>query len=107
MAGRASVELKGKELGYDKKIPNPETIMAEARGAYGYPTFVKLDLRLTKQFRFGEVVKLELFCDVFNALNSHITTWVEESSSKSYAKFGTIYGIMNPRIFQLGTRLTF
>jgi hypothetical protein len=91
------------------------------------PPIENLDLSVSKAFRFGKGVRLEVRLDAFNALNH--TQFTGVNSSVSFASlsdgtitnlpydangnlvrtngFGSINGVAPPRTLQLVTRLTF
>lgn len=92
------------DLGLD--MNSHTTINAESRGSYGLPTLRILDLRLEKDLRFSKTFVLKLFCDVFNVFNVNTVTDVIVSSSGSIP-FQTTNAIYTPRVFRLGTKLSF
>jgi hypothetical protein len=93
------------KLGVSTK-PTSFTILAEERGSRRLPDAVRLDLRLEKTFKIGNV-SLSAFADCFNALNQGVATSVwGNSSNKTYA-FERMMTINDPRMFQLGARIEF
>lgn len=81
-----------------------ETIMAEERGAQGYPWQTVLDVRLEKSFKLGNFT-LSVFGDLFNAFNTNSAIEVYFISSNATNPFNTIEDILDPRVLRLGARL--
>ena len=83
------------------------TIYAEERGSQRLDDAIRLDLRLEKTFKLGNVT-LSAFADCFNAFNQGIATsvWANSSNQTLYA-YQRMMTINNPRTFQLGARVEF
>jgi hypothetical protein len=119
-----------------RQIDNPNVFAPPQPGSDGNesaryflhrPAFNNLDLSLSKRFKVGDRVALEIRLDAFNALNH--TQFTGVNSQVSFASlddptitnlpydengnlvrpngFGTINGVYAPRTLQLVTRLTF
>jgi hypothetical protein len=119
-----------------RQIDNPNVFAPPRPGSDGNesarfflhrPAFNNLDLSVSKRFRVGDRVALEVRLDAFNALNH--TQFTGVNSQVSFASlddptitnlpydqngnlvrpngFGTINGVYPPRTLQLVTRLTF
>jgi len=84
-----------------------EWIRAEPVGAYRIPSLVILDLRLEKEFRFGEKYSIRVFVDTFNALNRNKATWLYDTSSNPAREFREITEIQDPRVFRIGAKFAF
>ena len=83
------------------------TILAEERGQTGrLPEELLIDLRLQKDFSFGNDVRLTLIADVFNLLNDDTNENVISSIGTSSA-FDRSTGFLLPRRLQFGARLSF
>lgn len=63
-----------------------------------------LDLRLTKNIKFGDRVRLTLMGDVFNVFNANT---VLRRTDNADGNLDRIQQIMNPRIARLGVKLAF
>jgi len=82
------------------------TVFAEPRGSALLPTLTRLDLRVSKEFKLNAFA-FEVFCDIFNMFNaSTVTNWTTDSSHPTIA-YKTITGMVDPRIFRFGTKLSF
>ncbi len=108
----------------DYRIPNPrarsETLYLEPFGDESLPTFYKMDLRLEKMLNVGDVGKIYLMADLFNALNSTIenrryqydwgTIYIYDDGSTAFAPSataGSLNEILNPRLLRFGVRFEF
>jgi hypothetical protein len=79
--------------------------LTEERGSYETnDSILSIDARLDKTFVI-ENVKISLFVDVFNLLNSATEKTVEDYLW--YSNFDEVTTIMQARRFQLGTRISF
>ena len=79
--------------------------LADERGsAYRYPDQTNLDLRLQKDFKLGDRLKIGIFADVFNVFNRGT---VQEVITDAGSEFGEIVDIVYPRRFRLGLRVYF
>ena len=88
-------------------VPENTPILLQPRGENGrLDSLSILDMRLQKDFRLGEDVRLALMLDGFNVFNSDTTegviTSLVESSSYLYPN-----NPVNPRRFMLGAKLKF
>jgi hypothetical protein len=88
-------------------VPENRPILLQPRGENGRLDAVTiLDMRLQKDFKFGERTHLSLFADAFNVLNSDTTegviTSLVESSSYLYP-----LSPVNPRRVMLGAKVKF
>ncbi|UCE42857.1 MAG: TonB-dependent receptor [Candidatus Aminicenantes bacterium] len=83
------------------------TIRAESRGAYTLPGLAIWDIRLEKDFRFGDHFSTKIFCDVFNALNINTATNVVDYSSSASQTFREMTSIHPPRVFRFGAKFAF
>ncbi|MFW6139723.1 MAG: carboxypeptidase regulatory-like domain-containing protein [Acidobacteriota bacterium] len=109
---------------YDYRIPNPRsrsrTFYLEEFGNESLPTFYKLDIRLEKVLSVGDVGKIYIMADLFNALNSTIenrryqydwgTVYIYPDNSTSFtpdATAGSLNEILNPRLLRFGVRFEF
>ena len=83
------------------------TIYAETRGATFLPPAVQLDLRLEKTLKIVGF-NIGVFADCFNLFNRGVSTgmWMNSSNLTTY-KFKQMTSINDPRIFQLGARITY
>jgi hypothetical protein len=70
-----------------------------------YPNLWDLDLRLSKNFNFGERAHFTLIAELFNALNAktELTRFREASSSA----FNRLDEVLSPRVLRFGARLGF
>jgi hypothetical protein len=79
--------------------------LADERGsAYRYPAQTNLDLRVQKDFKLGQKLKIGVFADVFNTFNAGT---VEEVITDAGPEFGEIVSIVYPRRLRLGLRIYF
>ncbi|HZX11140.1 MAG TPA: hypothetical protein VFG01_09375, partial [Acidobacteriota bacterium] len=112
---------------YDYRIPNAREQIDSDRWLYleefgneSLPTFYKLDIRLEKMLSVGDVGKIYLMADLFNALNSTIenrryqydygTVSIYADGSTSFApnaNAGSLNEILNPRLLRFGVRFEF
>lgn len=86
-------------------------------GTKRLPTFYNLNLRLEKALKFGEMGKVYLMMDVFNALNSsllnrrynyqHGTYYTTSGLFVKNATDGLANEVLNPRILRFGVRFQF
>ncbi len=109
----------------DYTLPNPlsnsATLLMKPYGSERLPFLHKLNVRLEKMFRFGEMGRLYVMADVFNLLNASTAT---NRSDKFYGTYyvysdpglntwvpnGDAYRlnrILNPRVLRLGIRFQF
>jgi hypothetical protein len=70
-----------------------------------YPNLWDLDLRLAKNFRFGQSGSASFIFDCFNVFNSNTVLNVTRSADSPV--FGEINELLSPRIFRFGVRLGF
>ena len=105
----------------DYSQPNPRsqsaTLYLTRFGSERLANFYNLSLRLEKMIKVGDIGKVYLMADIFNALNSAIIT------TRNYREHGTYYvdnsyfrpnvndykatQILNPRVMRLGLRFLF
>lgn len=81
------------------------TILAEERGSRQYPWLHQWDLRLEKQFKIKDRVRLGLIADCFNVLNLNTATSYETYSGRPGYTFQEVDGILDPRIMRFGIRI--
>ena len=83
----------------------PLTFGSVGRNALRLPGFWNLDLALAKNLQFSERYRLQIRCDLFNALNhtnfSAISTGIETSN------FGRFTSARNARMVQFNARFSF
>jgi outer membrane receptor protein involved in Fe transport len=79
------------------------TVRTEPIGAERLPGIKQLNLRLAKNLTFSKS-KLTLELEAFNVLNANVPTGQSLTSGPSY---GTITGIMLPRVGRVGIRYSF
>ena len=103
----------------DRARRNPaDASSSVGRNSETTSSYVNLDLRLSKRFRFGKSGGIELLVDVFNALNR--ANFFENTNQSSFTIFGTgafpgsplpTYGkyteTLAPRQIQLAAKLSF
>jgi len=77
-----------------------------ARGSEKYPSEHLLDMRLSKDFKFGKKADLEVFGQVFNVTNTG-TTLSYGSERFGSSAYGIPSSVEQGRRLQLGLRLTF
>jgi len=99
---------------YNRRINIPGDLLAqgqsnvsrlladEAGSVYRYPARTRLDLRVQKDFKFGNF-RVGLLADIFNVFNAGTITDVNDTAEQ----FDEIQDIMYPRRFRLGLRLYF
>ena len=81
-------------------------VFVEARGSEKYPSEHLLDMRLSKNIKFGKKADLEAFGQVFNVLNTGTTLSYSTERINSSA-YGIPGSVEQGRRLQLGLRLTF
>ena len=69
------------------------------------PNIWNLDLRLAKTVKLHGSSSLILSADLFNVFNAG--TILSRDANATSDVFGRIDGIMNPRVFRFGARLSF
>jgi hypothetical protein len=79
-------------------------VAAEPYGSRRMPFLHSLDIRLGKQFSFGNT-KLDLFVDLFNAINANTATSIYNVWGSS--NFGVVDAIQDGRLAQFGARFQF
>jgi outer membrane receptor protein involved in Fe transport len=80
---------------------NVSRLLADEAGSrYRYPSLTRLDLRIQKDFKFGNF-RVGLLADIFNVFNAGTITDVNDTAEQ----FNEIQDIMYPRRFRLGLRL--
>lgn len=77
------------------------------RNAFSAPAFVNLDLRFSKQFSFGERVKLETLLEFFNVLNRQNPASVQNRIDVATQPFGSVTQVLPGREGQIGVRISF
>lgn len=82
------------------------TIAAEERGSKRFPNQTYLDLRLEKEFKLWNNVRLKLLIDVWNIFNTEYNYWVASTNADSDAYLAP-GGFVLPRRAQLGIRFVF
>jgi len=109
---------------YDYRIPNSRsrshTLYLKEFGNESLPVFYKLDLRLEKVLSVGDIGKIYVMVDMFNALNSTIenrryqsdwgTVYIYTDNSTSFSPSstaGSLNEILNPRMLRFGVRFEF
>jgi hypothetical protein len=109
---------------YDYRIPNSRsrsyTAYLQPFGEESLETFYKLDLRLEKVLDVGDIGKIYLMADMFNALNSTLenrryqkewgTVYIYSDGSTYLSPSSTAYSlneILNPRLVRFGVRFEF
>lgn len=86
---------------------NGTDVRNATRNQFTAPAFANLDLRFTKRFRIGERVKLDLFFELFNALNAKNPAFVETNPQATNRQFGTTAQVIPGREGQVGIRIEF
>ncbi|NWJ41940.1 MAG: TonB-dependent receptor [Geothrix sp.] len=81
-------------------------VFVEARGSEKYPSEHLLDIRLSKNIKFGKKADLEVFGQVFNVLNTGTTLSYSTERINSSA-YGIPGSVEQGRRLQLGARLSF
>ena len=84
------------------------TILAETRGNYALPAVNDFQVRLDKDFRFGER-RLRLSADLFNIFNTDTVLTLRNNSSQVTATtpWQQSLSVVRPRTVQLGFRFEF
>jgi outer membrane receptor protein involved in Fe transport len=77
------------------------------RNAFTAPPFVNLDMRFSKQFKFGERVQAQLILEFFNLLNRSNPRTVFNRANDSANPFGSADLVLAPREGQVGFRISF
>ena len=78
-----------------------------------YDGFFTQDVRLTRTFPLGSArARLSAFVEVFNLFNTanlvgHSSNLVDRAFGQPNARLSQVSGSGGPRVFQVGTRLTF
>lgn len=84
-------------------IPNiPGT---SPRGVVNGPPTDRVDLTLSKNFRFGESMRLQLRGEAFNLFNH--TNFRSLGTNVRFFSFGQVTGVRDPRTIQLGIKFYF
>jgi hypothetical protein len=108
----------------DYRIPNPRSrsrwIYLSKFGEESLDVFYKLDFRLEKMLDVGDIGKIYIMADLFNALNSTIenrryqkdwgSLYIYSDGSMSFspnANANTLNEILNPRMLRFGVRFEF
>jgi hypothetical protein len=79
-------------------------IFAETHGVNSYDNYFNLDLRAEKAFRFDRI-QFSLLVDLYNIFNNSSVTDVIENIDLD--EFGEINDLQDPRVIQVGVRLSF
>lgn len=82
-------------------------IRAESRGYYTLPDLVNLDFRAEKEFKIGDSLSVKVFSDIFNIFNNNKATAVVDVSSSASQTFGEMTNIYPPRVFRIGSKISF
>jgi hypothetical protein len=90
-------------------------VKAEPRGTRRNPSWNRLDLRLEKEFAFGDFGRLGVYIDAYNSLNAaNITTstsihgYIEQNGTfRVNPAWKTVSSTSIPRVIKLGLRFTF
>lgn len=77
------------------------------RNAFTAPSFVNLDMRLSKRFTFKERYKLDLLFEFFNVFNKQNPAAVENRQNITNSPFGKALQVLPGREGQFGFRLEF
>jgi hypothetical protein len=83
------------------------TVIAQQVGAYEYPSFHDLRMRLDKAIPMGGARRLRLSLDIFNVFNSAASTSVRNNSTQTVFPFGTLFNVVSPRQGMVGLRFEF
>ena len=94
---------------------NYVTVNAEPQASRRNPSWNRLDLRLEKEFAFGDIGRLGMYLDVFNTLNNaniYVSSsghgYIEEDGSFTQTPtWHKVISVSSPRIIRLGLRFTF
>jgi hypothetical protein len=76
------------------------------RGIIEGPPTTRVDFTLSKSFRFGETMRLQLRGEAFNVFN-HTNFRTFGSLNNTSSLFGTISAVRDPRTMQLGAKFSF
>jgi outer membrane receptor protein involved in Fe transport len=91
-------------------MPDPEggskNVMLKAMGSNRYPAQHNLDLQLEKIFNISGRLRLSVMASAFNIFNAATVTAVNSTLNIS-DPYGSVYGLVNPRVFRAGLRLYF
>ena len=77
------------------------------RNQFTAPAFVNLDFRIAKRIRLSERFKLDLFFEMFNALNAKNPAAIENNPVSTVRPFGTASQVIPGREGQVGVRFEF
>lgn len=77
------------------------------RNAFTAPPFVNLDVRFSKQFDFGDRVKLQVLFELFNAFNRQNPAAVQNREDVTTEPFNSITQVLPGREGQFGVRVSF
>jgi hypothetical protein len=77
------------------------------RNAFTAPPYVNLDLRVGKQFKITERVKLQTLFEFFNVFNRQNAAAVETRQNTVNSPFGSLRQVLPGREGQVGVRLEF
>ena len=90
----------------DQRPQSYVRIIAEERGTERFDPIAVLDFRLQKTFKIYKSLRIHLFMDAFNLLNTDVYTYY-----RSYDLWNVNYndpsGMPMPRRFQFGTKIEF
>lgn len=86
-------------------VPAPGTFGNAGRALFRGPGFANTDLSFSKRTAIRESIMLQFRAEFFNIFNH--TQWVGVGATVASGTFGQITSARDPRITQLGLRLTF
>jgi len=91
-------------------IPDPEggskNIILDARGSKRYPAQHNLDLQIEKSFKIGGKLRLSVMGSAFNIFNASTVVGINSTVNIS-DPYGSVSGLVNPRVFRAGFRFYF
>jgi hypothetical protein len=76
------------------------------RNHFVAPSFVNLDARLSKWFRFGDCFRFEALIEYFNVFNRANPSQIQ-TAADAPVRFGTVTQVLPGREVQVGIKLVF
>ncbi len=83
----------------------PNVVGNTGRGTVNGPDLKKIDLTLSKNFRFSESLRLQIRAEAYNVFNW--TNFTTLSTNVTSATFGAVTGARDPRTMQFGAKFYF
>ena len=87
-------------------VTSSNSLGSSGRGIIQGPPTTRIDFTMSKNFRFGESMRIQLRAEAFNILN-HTNFRGFGSLNNTSGLFGTIGSVRDPRNMQLGAKFSF